>query len=321
MKFKNQLASGVMTLILFGSTLLAADPAVTAQGAAIPLTATGEFYQGPVWSPNSNSNNLIAVSTSNYRGIYLVTFPDGDIRELSAADAVGFGMQWSHDGNWIAGRPARFENRRRYNAVAAFEISSGQEVLISDYNTRMPGTPVWTADDQFVYLNGSDHFQLFPTMTSPRTNVPHPTGQVNYVMRDVIQYRNLLSDMNSVINTVPGRVMNLAQSPDGSKVAFEIIGEHLWITDADGANPIDLDRGNNPAWSQDGTKLAFTVATDDGHELTSADIFAVNADGTGKVNLTNSSDRLEMHPTWSPDGQWIAFDTANQGQIFVLEVR
>ena len=154
--------------------LIAADPAVLAVGASIPLTQAGEYYLNPVWSPRGN---LLAVSGSNYRGIYLVSFPTGDIQELTAAPAVGFGMQWSHAGDWIAGRPARFENKRRYNAVATYEIASHREHLLSEYSTRMPGTPVWTGDDQYIYLNGSDHFELFPARTAPRANIPQATGQ------------------------------------------------------------------------------------------------------------------------------------------------
>jgi len=319
MKNPKFLTTGMLTGVLVAMTLNAGEPAVISVGAAVALTPSGEFYQHPVWSPHDN--HLVAVSTSNYRGIYLVSFPDGDIQELSSADAVGFGMQWSHDGKWIAGRPARFENKRRYNAVTIYEVSSGEERVITEFSTHMPGTPAWTPDDQFVYLNGSDHFELLPASGTSRNLAPHPTGQVNYVLRDVIQNHDLLSNSARSIETVPGRVLNLTVSPNGEKLAFEIIGGHLWITDVDGTNPIDLGWGNNPAWNQSGTKLAFTVATDDGHELTSADIFAVNADGSGMVNLTNSTDRLELHPTWSPDGQWIAFDTANQGQIFVLEIR
>jgi Tol biopolymer transport system component len=53
-----------------------------------------------------------------------------------------------------------------------------------------------------------------------------------------------------------------------------------------------------PAWSPDGTKLAY---------VSFPGIWVVNADGTGKVQLTDHP-RDEM-PDWSPDGSKIAFTT------------
>ena len=49
-------------------------------------------------------------------------------------------------------------------------------------------------------------------------------------------------------------------------------------------------------------KIAFMRITGE----TNSDIFVMNADGTGQINLTNQPD-LEGEPTWSPDGNQIAF--------------
>ena len=61
-----------------------------------------------------------------------------------------------------------------------------------------------------------------------------------------------------------------------------------------------------PAWSPDGTKIAFSSNRVGAKGY---DIFVMNADGTGLVNLTNTagSDRF---PAWSRDGTKIAFMSA-----------
>ncbi|GGE96720.1 LpqB family beta-propeller domain-containing protein [Mycetocola zhadangensis] len=76
----------------------------------------------------------------------------------------------------------------------------------------------------------------------------------------------------------------------------------------DGSDPVQLTTGDNtgfmPAWSPDGTRLAFASAVDQEHY---GDICVINADGTGLRNLTNSADTAEYVPTWSPDGTQIVY--------------
>ena len=53
------------------------------------------------------------------------------------------------------------------------------------------------------------------------------------------------------------------------------------------------------------------------------DIVVVNVDGSDPVNLTNTPERVESRPVWSPDGSQIAFmssslqDTADR-EIYVI---
>jgi Tol biopolymer transport system component len=63
----------------------------------------------------------------------------------------------------------------------------------------------------------------------------------------------------------------------------------------------------DPAWSPDGTKIAFASAREG-----SFDIYVMNADGTGTKRLT-SSDANDQGPTWSPDGSRIAFARSSDG--------
>jgi hypothetical protein len=63
-----------------------------------------------------------------------------------------------------------------------------------------------------------------------------------------------------------------------------------------------------PQWSPDGTKVAFASNRDGDF-----DIYVVNADGSGLVNLTNNAVD-DTSPAWSPDGRRITFDTMRDGQ-------
>jgi Tol biopolymer transport system component len=66
----------------------------------------------------------------------------------------------------------------------------------------------------------------------------------------------------------------------------------------------------NPAWSPDGKKIAFTRG------VNQPDIWVMNADGSGQTNLTNGADPVSHHgPAWSPDGTRIAFTA---GDLWVM---
>ena len=76
-------------------------------------------------------------------------------------------------------------------------------------------------------------------------------------------------------------------------------------------NPAD---DANPAWSPDGTKIAFVSLRDANNE-----IYVMNHDGSGQKNLTNDPG-IDGPPSWSPDGTMIAF-VSSQGEadeIFVM---
>ena len=50
-------------------------------------------------------------------------------------------------------------------------------------------------------------------------------------------------------------------------------------------------------WSPDGSKIAFTSDRDGDFE-----IWVMNANGTGAVQLTHNSGYNDYNPAWSPDG-------------------
>lgn len=118
----------------------------------------------------------------------------------------------------------------------------------------------------------------------------------------------------------PKAVTGVAWSPDGTRMVASILNdchdvggfppaeacyEDLHVFNADGTDLAPLTSTEfvseqTPAWSPDGTRIAFR------REI---DLWAIDPDGTEEANLTPASDAPARNPDWSPDGSRIAFDT------------
>ena len=117
-----------------------------------------------------------------------------------------------------------------------------------------------------------------------------------------------------------GRGFGQVWSPDGRTLALTDLisptAQTLFVMDADGSNRRRLPlaaggKGNVsnfwPAWSPDGTRLAFTRSVIGPHTRTgwADDVYVVDLDGTNLRRVTTSGTALA--PTWSPDGRRIAY--------------
>ena len=122
-----------------------------------------------------------------------------------------------------------------------------------------------------------------------------------------------------------GVMTDPAWSPDGARVAFVSdwamfdIWFDIWVVAPDGSGSTALthhtpatpnpDSQFQPAWSPDGSRIALVECPWAFVTCTSSVIAVMNADGSGLVRLVAASGFAS--PTWSPDGQVIAFASSN----------
>src|SRR3990172_979119 len=166
----------------------------------------------------------------------------------------------------------------------------------------------------------------------------------------------LAAVLTAVAISLPGSRSGDAAFPGANgKIAFSsdraFLGADIYTMNPDGSGVSSLTSGGGqvPAWSADGTKIAFrdgSVAGDiwimgaaggaqtnltntpdgetgpdsspDGTKIVfvrNGDIYVMNANGTGQTNLTNTLDG-EASPDWSPDGTKIVF--VRNGDIYVM---
>jgi Tol biopolymer transport system component len=81
-------------------------------------------------------------------------------------------------------------------------------------------------------------------------------------------------------------------------------GGSIYVVDPDGTGLVNLGSGGEPAWSWDGSRIAFADVSLD---QTTVNVLVMNRDGSNRVRLGEG-----WSPAWSPDGTQIVFsvDTA-----------
>jgi WD40-like Beta Propeller Repeat len=100
-----------------------------------------------------------------------------------------------------------------------------------------------------------------------------------------------------------------AWSSDGTKIAFDRFGANrdVWVMNADGTNATQLT--NDPAY--DGNPAwspdGTRIVFESGRDG-NRELYVMNADGSNQVRITNDP-ATDRDPSWSPDGQKIAFSS------------
>jgi len=112
-------------------------------------------------------------------------------------------------------------------------------------------------------------------------------------------------------------------SNDGGAVS----NREIYTMNPDGSDrrrlTFDSRLDSDPAWSPDGSKIAFAKFALPLNP-NSSQIYVMNADGSDQRQLTQlTANRYHGHPTWSPDGTKIAFhnasyDGSNSSGVFVM---
>ena len=123
-------------------------------------------------------------------------------------------------------------------------------------------------------------------------------------------------------NYADGEMMDL-EMLDSEGNPVRITGEatgawDLYVMPTAGGDPVQLTdtvaTEDQPAWSPDGSRIAFQSERDYGTE-----IYLMDADGTSVTQITYSSGN-NWSPAWSPDGTLLAFSSDRTGdwEIYVM---
>lgn len=111
--------------------------------------------------------------------------------------------------------------------------------------------------------------------------------------------------------TLPSRIVHTK----GRGIPYQV---DLYVLERDGTDRRLVDSvgiNNYATWSPDGTRIVFQ-----GHRGKPTQIFVINADGTGELNISNSAEWDEV-PIWAPDGSIILFESTrnNEADLWLVD--
>ncbi len=275
-----------------------------------------DAVMNPIYSPDGLQ---IAYTKSGYQGIWILNLQSKTTKQITDEAAAGFGYKWSADSKSILSRVAKYEDLKRYNAVKVFNIETGESKQLSDYKTMMPYLPEWADGDSKVYLPLKGNDEVY--VSGIEKNQSARDFKVAFEKNNKIVVKDPANNSEQTFEPISNsQYINLSTSPDASKIVFEVMGGNMFVVNIDGSNLTDLGKGNRPKWSSDSKKIIYMIAEDNGHEFTASDIYTINADGTGRANITNTDGIIEMSPSFSPDGKSIVFENYNEGSIYLMNI-
>lgn len=213
-------------------------------------------------------------------------------------------------------------------------LPTGKIVVLGMHAQWADGTPVESGGRNYptdVYVVDANGKHIRNLTHDYPTNYPIgrlPDGRILYesvpndrMRRGASRIFSIRADGSGRRQLASGKGELLPElSPDGHRILFAH-GHWLYVMRSEGTHKMPLAQasfgsyheGYDASWSPDGKRIAFVrgFETQKAYSAHSA-LYVVNADGTGLRRLTKVSRKVATtNPTWSPDGDKIAFDEYN----------
>lgn len=325
-------------MISFGSTRNGATEIwlkPTVGGEAIQITRNGAFNQYPVWSPNGQQVAFFSIRGTN-SGIWRTSFTGGE--QVEIASGLGNGarlLQWGKSGRLYV---------QDAMELFAFDERTGERSKLTDFAGRglKPRTIELSRDESAIAYSIQEgpvwkiYVEQLPD--GSRSEIAASNDQIDYLVwrpdnRSVVFSRSdagVVQLFEAGIGSSPRQLSSSGTdvfvqdvAADDSRILYGSVGEtsDLWKVNLDsGEEKLVSGETASEYWpdiSPDGKNVVFQSVRQVGRpQHGSISISAVDGSGGSRVIAQTG-----FSPSWSADGQWIAYFKRENEQIGIWRVR
>jgi len=275
----------------------------------------GMTFIAPDVSPDGN---YIALTSKGYTGLWIVRSDGYDLRQLSEAKGSGYIKRWSPDSKWLLFRETFRENNKTRQLLKVGEVYT-KNVSVINAPVRKFEDVRWFSDDK-LYLRSEGKTLYIKSGLFVENKRSKVSTAVHTDSKKIILENMNKAELSTLTPILGADYLNPVLSPDGRKIVFNVLGGNLQVYELENFQIHDLGPGENPNWSPDSESIIYQIATDDGHAITSSDIYLIKFDGTKKIQVTQTKYINEMRPSFFPGGRKIIYDTDLLGEIRTVRV-
>lgn len=270
--------------------------------------------QEPAFFPSYSAyGESIYFTRTGFSGLWSVDISKMQTKEITPSPGAGYEPKALDDGSLVY-RQDEYIRGRKYTAL--YRYTDGTAYPLTEMDRFI--SPASVLGDRLVYLAGPA-VQVFNLLSETFAT---SASSDRAILNDRLSLK--LVTAGSTIDYQPlgaGTYIWAELSPIQDLIVFTKVGEGTFIADFQGKIITKLDLANAPRWSPDGQLITFMRDLDNGSQFTDSELWITNADASQFWQITDTPERIEMYPRWSPLGDRITYHSAD-GKLFetVLEL-
>ncbi|MEN8250913.1 MAG: hypothetical protein ABFS32_18415 [Bacteroidota bacterium] len=227
----------------------------------------------------------VLFTTSNATGLKVYDIAKKEVTEIAETPKAG-------QGAIITNKEIVFKSQNNLELV---DLSTGARTTIQ--NDKTPGEYLATKEvvetSEFVYVKTNENLDEIILVTkSGGEKHMAPMGRADY--------------------------LNVALSPDRSKLLFRVSGVGSFITDLNGSVIRELGNVEFPVWLNN-EEVIYAEIEDDGYRYISSDLYIDSIQKFERQKLTNTTKAIALYPDISEDQSKVAFSTPN-GELYLISL-